>query len=412
MSIERLERQGGVVWRVRWREGGRNRARVLGRKRDAEAFDAEIRRRKRAGELVESAGAQLTLAEFAREWWRLYGEPNLARSTLETYAIMWDRHVLPRIGGVRLREVTPQVLERFRGEMAADGVGLSAQRKTLVLVQGILQRATEWGYIVVNPAKVVRKPAVRRRRAVRPMAPATVERLRGYLLAYDDLRSATLVSVLAYAGVRPGEALALTFGHVRERTILVERSVSLGEIKETKTGRLRSVRLLAPLSADLSQWRAARKSPADDALVFPSMRGGVWARADWRNWVVRQWRPAAAAAGVEGARPYDLRHSFCSLLLYEGRTIVEVARQAGHAPSMSLDTYQHVMDELEGVERVPAEEQIRRARASLVPVPYPPTGAEAGAEAVGEPESQVFSGWAIQDSNLGPLPYQRSALTD
>src|SRR3954452_11593116 len=77
------------------------------------------------------------------------------------------------------------------------------------------------------------------------------------------------------------------------------------------------------------------------------------------------------AVGVEGARPYDLRHSFCSLLLYEGRTIVEVARQAGHAPSMSLDTYQHVIDDLEAVERVPAEEQIRRARASLVPVSYP-----------------------------------------
>ena len=38
MSIERLERQGGVVWRVRWREGGHNRAKVLGRKRDAEAL--------------------------------------------------------------------------------------------------------------------------------------------------------------------------------------------------------------------------------------------------------------------------------------------------------------------------------------------------------------------------------------
>jgi integrase len=75
-----------------------------------------------------------------------------------------------------------------------------------------------------------------------------------------------------------------------------------------------------------------------------------------------------AVAGVEGARPYDLCHSLCSLLLYDGRTIVQVARQAGHAPSMSLDTYQHVMDELEGVERVPAEEQIRRARARLVPV--------------------------------------------
>ena len=69
MSIERLERQDGVVWRVRWREGGQNRAKVLGRKRDAEAFDAEIRRRKRGGELVESANGQMTLAELAREWW-------------------------------------------------------------------------------------------------------------------------------------------------------------------------------------------------------------------------------------------------------------------------------------------------------------------------------------------------------
>lgn len=173
MSIERLDRQGGTVWRVRWRQGGQNRARVLGRKRDAEAFDAEIRRRKRAGELLESAGARMTLAEFAREWWRLYGEPNLARSTLEGYAILWDRHVLPRIGGVRLRDLTPQVLERFRGELSAAGVGPAAQRKTLVILQGILQRAAEWGYIAGNPAKVVRKPA--QRRARRPTA-GTVRR--------------------------------------------------------------------------------------------------------------------------------------------------------------------------------------------------------------------------------------------
>jgi integrase len=378
VSVERLERQGGVVWRVRWREGGQNRARVLGRKRDAEAFDAEIRRRKRAGELVEHPGAQITLSEFAREWWRLYGEPNLARSTLEGYAILWDRHVMPRIGGVRLRELTPQVLERFRGEMAAANVGPSAQRKTLVILQGILQRAVEWGYIAGNPAKLVRKPAQRRHRAVRPMAPATVEDLRGHLLGADDLRSATLVSVLAYSGVRPGEALALTWDHVRERTILVERSASLGELKETKTGRLRSVRLLAPLATDLAEWRLVCGGPAGDVLVFPAPTGGVWTRHDWKNWVRRHFRPAAIAAGVEGARPYDLRHSFCSLLLWEGRTIVEVARQAGHSPSMSLDTYQHVLDELEGVERVSAEEEIRRARASLVPVRYPPVGVQGG----------------------------------
>jgi hypothetical protein len=46
---------------------------------------------------------------------------------------------------------------------------------------------------------------------------------------------------------------------------------------------------------------------------------------------------------------------------------------------MSLDTYQHVIDELEGAERVPADEQIRRARANLRPVSYPPSAARTSA---------------------------------
>jgi integrase len=239
------------------------------------------------------------------------------------------------------------------------------------------------------------------------MAPTVVERMRAHLLAAGDLRSATLVSVLAYAGVRPGETLALTFGDVRNRTILVERSASLGEIKETKTGRLRSVRLLPPLADDLSEWRAASGAPSDDALIFPSSSGGLWTRHDWKNWVRRRFRPAAAAAGVEGARPYDLRHSFCSLLLYEGRTIVEVARQAGHAPSMSLDTYQHVIDELDGAERVPADEQIRRARANLVPVSYPLGVARQSGDAAKRPNPLLMAASRRPDSNRGPLHYER-----
>jgi hypothetical protein len=43
---------------------------------------------------------------------------------------------------------------------------------------------------------------------------------------------------------------------------------------------------------------------------------------------------------------------------------------------MNLDTYQHVIDELDSAERVPADEQIRRARRPIadpdVPVWYAP----------------------------------------
>lgn len=71
MSVERVKRKGGeVVWRVRWRDGGRrNRSCVLGRKRDAEAFDAEIRRRKRTGELAALDGGRETLDEYVAGTW-------------------------------------------------------------------------------------------------------------------------------------------------------------------------------------------------------------------------------------------------------------------------------------------------------------------------------------------------------
>jgi integrase len=68
------------------------------------------------------------------------------------------------------------------------------------------------------------------------------------------------------------------------------------------------------------------------------------------------------ALNVTGARPYDLRHSFASLLIQEGVQIIEVARQLGHSPTMTLEVYAHVFDEFDPAERVPAEEAIRHAR--------------------------------------------------
>ena len=74
------------------------------------------------------------------------------------------------------------------------------------------------------------------------------------------------------------------------------------------------------------------------------------------------FKPAAAACGLEGLVPYDLRHSYASLLIHEGQSVVEVAAQLGHSPQMTLSTYAHVMAELANAERISAEEQIRAAR--------------------------------------------------
>lgn len=170
--------------------------------------------------------------------------------------------------------------------------------------------------------------------------------------------------MLAYAGVRPQEAVALRWRHVRQNTLLIEQAVADGAFKGQKTSRPpRTVRLLAPLRADLAVWRAQQRPTRDEDLLFPNASGEPWHEYDWRNWRRRIFRPAARAAGVEDPRPYDLRHSFASLLIHEGRhSIVEIAAQLGHDPTTCLSTYAHVIAELQEAPRVTAERQIGIAR--------------------------------------------------
>jgi integrase len=190
--------------------------------------------------------------------------------------------------------------------------------------------------------------------------------MRAKLLGESRLRDVTLLVVLGYAGLRPQEALALEWRHVRERTLLVERAVSDGQLKALKNRRQpRTVDLLEPLREDLDAWHAATSS-APTAPIFPAASGGFWRATDWRNWRKRICKPTAEAVGIDGARPYDLRHAFASLLIHEGRkSIVEIAEQLGHNPTVCLDTYGHVMRELAGGNRVSAEEQIVQARTAL-----------------------------------------------
>lgn len=69
-------------------------------------------------------------------------------------------------------------------------------------------------------------------------------------------------------------------------------------------------------------------------------------------------------AGVEEGRPYDLRHSFASILLHEGRSVIYVARQLGHDARLTLSTYGHVIDEFDEMPNIDAETAIAAARSA------------------------------------------------
>jgi integrase len=362
MEIQKRTLQDGSVrWRVRWRQGARYRARTFDRKGDAQNFGAELRRRSQLGTLDAIDSGRLTLAEYVAGTWAKAYRTHLAETTRIRYGHLYDKHVLPELGPLRLSEITPEVIGRWQADRLAAGGGPVAVRDAFTLLGGILQRALEGGHIQTNPARAVRKAPLPRRQEVRPLAPVIAERMR----AAASPRDATLLSVLAYSGLRPGEALALEWRDIRDRTILVERALSLGAAKDTKNLAHRTVRLLAPLAADLREWRLRIGRPPAGNLVFPSRRNEPWTLAAYQSWRRKAFRRARDSAGVQEGRPYDLRHSFASLLLHEGRSVIYVARQLGHDARLTLSTYGHVIDELDGAPHIDAEAAIAAARDQL-----------------------------------------------
>ena len=359
MEIQkRILKSGAVRWRVRWRQGAQYRSQTFDRKGDAVTFAAEVRRRQQLGTLAVMDNGRVTLDAYVRETWVPAYFSSLALKTQVHYEQLMLKHVLPPLGALELRQITPEVVARWQAERLATGAGRVSVRHSFDLLGSVLQRAFEGGLIPNNPARAVRKAPRPRRQEVRPLAPTVIEAMR----AASDARDAMLISVLAYAGLRPGEALALQWRDIREQTILIERAVSLGEEKDTKTTAHRTVRLLAPLAADLREWKLRSGRPGDQELIFPSKSGTVWTLAAYQSWRRRAFARALAGGGVEHARPYDLRHSFASLLLHEGRSVIYVARQLGHDARLTLTTYGHVMDEFEDQPLLDATTAITDAR--------------------------------------------------
>jgi integrase len=188
----------------------------------------------------------------------------------------------------------------------------------------------------------------------------TIERMREGMQPRDK----ALLSVLAYAGLRPQEVLALQFEDIGERSIHVGRkNVDGRTLPYTKTRTQRHVWLLEPLIEDLAGWhRATRRG---SGLLFPRYDGKPFTEVDYRNWRRRRYEPAAERAGLENSRPYDLRATWVSLMIFEGHTVVEVARQAGHSPETCLRHYARVFEEYDPANRVGATDQIRKARKTL-----------------------------------------------
>jgi integrase len=347
---------GRPGWRLRWREGGRNRSKSFRTKEAAKKFERTLDDRLVFGVHAPAAPSTMTVLEHLRDWWQRDGL-NWALNTKDRRASVQDRWLVPYLGDVRLADLGTEAVEEWRAVIVADGCPRTQANHALSVLLAALTAARRWRRLPANPCQDVQPLRVRKpRRQAR--TPAQVEALRA---AMPTARDALIVSLLAYAGLRPQELQALTWGRVSGRTITVSEAVGMGVIDETKTRTWRTVDVIAPLARDLTAYRP--RVVADDELVVAGERGGI---LDIHNWRTRVWKPACEAAGLPATVPYEMRHTFASLLIHEGRSAPYVAAVMGHSrTSTAQDHYGHWFDSRDMRTGVPMEEAVEEARAAL-----------------------------------------------
>jgi integrase len=353
-------RKANGKWAIRWREGGHQRQVTVDHKDVADRMATQINVRLQTRGLVELDRGAATLAEFMEVYWRLHAVPNLAASTRASYKNIWGRHLHPRLGARRLRDIKPPIVIRLRADLEHAGVGAPTVRRAMSLLQSILSFAITEDQIDFNPAAAVRKPAETRARDPHIFLPVDVEQLRGQL---DRIRDRTLVSVLAYAGPRPEEALRLRVRDVGSEAL---------HFLDTKRHRERWTPLLRHLAHDLREYLLATGRPGPNAPLFPAHDGGHWNLDDWRNWRRRTWghfeddpktgKRVWIGPSPAGTRPRDLRSSYVTLRVYQGVPLTTIAKEVGTSVRMIERHYAGVIANWDG-RQVDADEQIAAARA-------------------------------------------------
>jgi integrase len=304
-AVRRLP-SGRYQARYRTPDGRRHTApQTFATKTDATRFLVQVEADLTRGRWSDPRLGRTPFAEWAARWQAT--TVNLRPNTRATYANLVRRYLLPAFAATPLADIDPLAVRAWLAGMEAARVGASTRAKCYRLLARILGQAVEAGYLGRNPC-MVRGAASEPATEMRFATVAQVAELAGAV----PPRFTALVLVAAYTGLRWGELAGLR----AKRVDLLHRRITVAE------------------------HLAAYAEPGPDGLVFPAARRGPLRRS---NFTRRVWDPATRAAGVEGLRFHDLRHTAATLAIAAGASTRELMVRMGHSSSAAALRYQHVM---------------------------------------------------------------------
>jgi integrase len=352
MGVTLRQKNNDGKWWVFISYRNKRKSTMVGDKATALKVARELRTRIKLGEFDwrGNNNNESTFKEYAESWISVTAPAELKESTLDDYRDILDKHVLPVFGDLKLSEITKGKIRDFLAEKSNNGYAKSTVMHMRNVISNVLNKAVEYEVIPQNPARNLGNKIGRKKDHKEDINPLTRDECKLLLDAVKVHFSEyyTLFLLLIRTGMRVGEALALQTGDIdfNARFITVSRGLSRGRVETPKSGKSRRVDM-TPQLADALKAQMAENNKKGMKLglggspeyLFTNEKGGF---IDLNNWRRRVFNKVLKKAGLRKIRVHDLRHSYATIRISKGDSILDVSNQLGHhSTRLTLDTYSH-----------------------------------------------------------------------
>lgn len=321
---------------------------------------------------ILATGPQQKLGDYLNWWLEEVHKVKVRQGTYRGYRISLNIHILPALGDIQLRKLTPRQIQEFYNKKQKENLSPSTLHNIQKVLHGGLKRAVKLRYISYNPSDSISLPS---NKPLRPGQSLTLEQARHLLKVAQGHQLEAFIALTLTTGMRHGELTALRWNDITFATETEIGSISIRltaqrfgktELHENEPKTETSERTL-PLIPAVSRLLEVHRQKQEEmrrkagiqweerGLVFTNKEGNYLYASNTRRLFYILLKKANSIPNESGillnlpqVHIHDLRHTASTL--WEALGISEKMRQQwlGHASiAMTRIVYTHVLPSMQ-----------------------------------------------------------------
>ena len=281
------------------------------------------------------------------------------KSTFNNNVTFYNLYIKPKIGGLRLKNISPLILQRFVNELVlSKKLSSGTIHKIFDILKVVFKKAIKLKLLSDNPAQQVELPKIRKNE----INVWGIDEVNTFLQKCKDVKrpskyyTAYLIAILT--GMRQGEILGLRWKDIDyDKGLIFIRQTLSHDGKEIKIGAktvsgVRTIHISKMLIDQLKEEKQRIEkqklklgnSYEDNDLVVCTREGKPIIATN----LVKAFKKDVKKVGLPIIRWHDLRHTHATMLIERNVNPKIIQERLGHSRiGVTLDIYSHVLPSMQ-----------------------------------------------------------------